>query len=119
MTSAPFILGIVPTRGYAMPAHHMPMWHFLNCDNARATLTISVGADNIAAHREAAVHPPRRSSSGPTSTHLKSTSVLRYFCLGRSGCLPCAKRFLQSLQYDHAPFPAPFLVLSGMELFST
>jgi hypothetical protein len=61
MTSAPFILGIVPTRGYAMPAHHMPIWHFLNCDNARETLTISAGADNIAAACEAAVRPPRRS----------------------------------------------------------
>jgi hypothetical protein len=60
-----------------MPAHHMPIWHFLNCDNARATLTISVGADNIAAHRAAP-----RSSGGPTSAGLKSTSCPEVFLFG-------------------------------------
>jgi hypothetical protein len=82
MTSAPFILGIVPTRGYAMPAHHMPIWHFSNCDNARTTLTISVGADNIAATCEAAAHPPRRLSGGPTDTGQKSTSCPEVFLFG-------------------------------------
>jgi hypothetical protein len=65
-----------------MPAHHMPIWHFLNCDNARVTLTISVGADNIAAACGAAAHRPRRSSGGPTSTGLTFTSCPEVFLFG-------------------------------------
>src|SRR6478736_1738782 len=55
-----------------------------------------------------------RGSSTPSATLVRLTAqdrpetprvVLRYFCLGRFGCLPCARRFLQSLQYDVALLP--------------